>query len=166
VKKITIIIVLAALLLGTTATASAQSMVTTGPIQGNIIQAATEQGNLKTFAGAIDAAGMRETLMSGGPYTVFAPTDDAFNSIPANTMNALMADKGKMSAVAKNHVMQGRYTVRDLAKIGYVTTLDGKKIPVTSSDSTFAVDGARIIKNDVPAGNGIIHVIDTVMIPK
>lgn len=136
------------------------------PVSNNIVQAATNEGNLKTFTGAVDAAGLRTELMGAGPYTIFAPTDDAFKAVPASTMNTLMTNKPQMTAVVKNHIVPGRYTIKDLRNLGYVTTLDGKKLMIQSSNGAFAVDGAHIVKNDVPAGNGIIQVVDTVMIPK
>jgi uncharacterized surface protein with fasciclin (FAS1) repeats len=109
---------------------------------------------------------MRDTLMTGGPYTIFAPTDDAFNRVPANTLNTIMADQKSTTNLVRNHIVQGRYNIKDLSRMGYVTTLDGKTMQITSAGTAFAIDGAHIIKNDIPAGNGIIHVVDTVMVPK
>lgn len=165
-RKMFYILVLATILFCACSCAGAQAQVTTTGTQNNVLQVATAEGNLKTFTGAVDAAGMRDTLGGVGPYTIFAPTDDAFKAVDTPTMSALNADQSKMSAVLKNHVVAGRYTIKDLRNMGYVTTLDGKTLTVQSSNGAFAVDGAHIIKNDVPAGNGIIHVIDTVMIPK
>jgi uncharacterized surface protein with fasciclin (FAS1) repeats len=164
-KKL-IAIFIVAMLLCMAAPAFAQTTQTGRQVQSNIVQTAVDAGNFKTLTGAIDAAGLKDTLSSDGPYTVFAPTDDAFKKLSAVQSDALMKDKTKLQSVLKYHVVKGRYTSAELAKMGTVQTLDGKTLKVTSSDHAIAVDGAHIVKNDVPAGNGIIQVVDTVMIPK
>lgn len=146
--------------------AFAQTKMASGAVQNNILKVASDEGNLKTFTGAVDAAGMRDTLSQAGPYTIFAPADSAFKMVPTTKMDTLTKDKAQMSAVVKNHVVAGKYTIKDLRNMGYVKTLDGKTLKIQSSNGAFAIDGAHIVKNDVPAGNGYIHVIDTVMIPK
>ena len=164
-KKICAMLLLTVLLLCLTTAASAQ---TSGAVatQNNIIQTLGAEKNLKTFTGALEKSGMRDTLATGGPYTIFAPTDDAFNRVPANTLNTIMADQTRTTGLIRNHIVQGRYDIKDLANMGYVTTLDGKTLQITSAGTAFAVDGAHIIKQDIPAGNGIIHVVDMVMVPK
>lgn len=160
-KKMLATMLLAAVVLCMSMPAFAQTMQT----QDNILQTARQEGSLKTFVGAVDQAGLRDTLSSGGPYTVFIPDDKAFNRLPADKVNALMADKPKLASVLKYHVVQGRYTSADLAKKGVVTALDGNQLKITSSDHAIAVNGAKIVNQDIPAGNGIIHIIDTVILP-
>ena len=163
-RKVIIAILLVALLAGMAAGAAAQAAP--AQVTNNVLQTAAAEKDLKMFSGAIDTAGLRDTLTGPGPYTIFAPTDNAFMKIPAPQMDAMTKDNAKMAALVKNHVVQGRYTIKDLANMGYVTTMDGQQLKVSSSGTAFAVDGAHIIRNDIPAGNGIIHVIDTIMVPK
>jgi len=163
-KKSIVAILLVAFLL--CATTSVVAQTTTGQVQNNVLQAAAEEGNLRMFTGAVDTAGLRDTLSGSGPYTILAPRDNAFMNIPSPEMDALSKDPSKMAAVINNHVIPGKYTIKDLRNQGYVNTLGGKRLKVSSSNGAFAVDGAQIVKNDIPAGNGIVHVIDTVMIPK
>jgi uncharacterized surface protein with fasciclin (FAS1) repeats len=135
-------------------------------LTNNVLQVANDQGNLKTFTGLVDQAGLRNILSAPEQYTVFAPTDDAFKKLSASQFDAMTKDNTKLQNVLRHHVVKGRYTAKDLAKVGYVQALDGSKLRITSSDSAFAVDNAHIVKNDVSAGNGMIQVIDTVLIPK
>lgn len=165
-NKLLIAVVLAALLLSMSGAVSAQQQMAADQVQNNVLQVASAEDNLKTFTGAVDSAGLRDTLSTGGPYTIFAPTDEAFKAVSTTTMDELTKDDAKMASVVKNHVVAGKYTIKDLRNMGYVKTLDGKTLMVQSSNGAFAVDGANIVKNDVPAGNGIIQVVDTVMIPK
>lgn len=160
-KKILATMLLAAFLLCMSTPAFAETMQT----QENILQTASKDGSLKTFVGAVDQAGLRDTLSSGGPYTVFVPNDNAFNRLPSDKVNALLADKPKLAGVLKYHVVQGRYTSADLANKGVVTALDGNQLKITSSDHAIAVNGAKIVKQDIPAGNGIVHIIDSVIMP-
>lgn len=163
-KKLIVAVLLVAFLL--CATTSAVAQATTRQVQNNVLQAAAEEGNLRMFTGAVDTAGLRDTLSGSGPYTILAPSDNAFKNIPSPQIDALSKDPAQMAALLKNHVIPGKYTIKDLRNQGYVNTLGGKKLKVSSSNGAFAVDGAHIIKNDIPAGNGIVHVIDTVMVPK
>ena len=135
-------------------------------LANNILQVANAQGNLKTFTGLVDQAGLRNILSTREQYTVFAPTDDAFNKLGAAQFDALTSDKVKLQNLLRHTVVKGRYTAKDLAKMGYVQALDGSNLKVMSSDSAFSVDNARIVKTDVSAGNGMIQVIDTVLAPK
>ncbi len=131
----------------------------------DIVETATQVGNFKTLTKAIDAAGLTEVLKSGGPFTVFAPTDDAFAKLPPGELDKLMADKGKLAEVLKGHVSAGEIASKDV-KEGSVTMANGKAAKVTAGSNGVSIDGARVVKADVPASNGVIHVIDKVIVPK
>jgi uncharacterized surface protein with fasciclin (FAS1) repeats len=134
--------------------------------QKNIVQTAIDAGSFNTLATAVKAAGLDGALSTGGPYTVFAPTDDAFKKLPAGTVESLVADKPKLTGILKYHVVQGKYTAADLAKMDSVKTLDGKTLMITKKNGGVMVNGAMVVKADVSASNGVIHAIDGVMIPK
>jgi uncharacterized surface protein with fasciclin (FAS1) repeats len=162
-KKIVTILVLTVLFVGLASPAMARTM----EAQNNIVQTAKDAGSFNTLLSAAQSAGLADTLSSGGPYTVFAPTDDAFNKLPSGTVQSLMNDKPKLTNILKYHVVQGKYTVSDLEKMGSVKTIDGKTLMIKKQpDGSVMVDGAKIIKSNVPASNGMIQVIDSVMIPK
>jgi len=135
-------------------------------LSNNILQVANDQGDLKTFTGLVDQAGLRNVLSAREEYTVFAPTDDAFKRLRADQMDALTKNKTLLQKVLRYHVVKGRYTTADMAKMGTLQTLEGGNLKATSSDHTFAVNNAHIVKPDISAGNGVIQVIDTVMMPK
>jgi uncharacterized surface protein with fasciclin (FAS1) repeats len=113
---------------------------------------------------AIEAAGLAQTLQGKGPFTVFAPTDDAFAKLPPGTVEALLNDKAKLSRILTYHVVPGEVMANNV-KPGKVTTVEGEKINITKSASGVKVNNANVIKTDVVASNGVIHVIDTVLIP-
>jgi uncharacterized surface protein with fasciclin (FAS1) repeats len=163
-KKVIFAALLATLLACAVTNAAAQT--TTGRVQNNVLRVASQDSHLRMFSGAVDTAGLRDTLSGSGPYTIFAPIDDAFKNIRSPQMDAMSKGPAKMAALVKDHVITGKYTLKDLRNQGYVNTLNGKKLEVFSSDGAFALDGAHIIKGDIPVGNGIIHIIDTVMVPK
>jgi uncharacterized surface protein with fasciclin (FAS1) repeats len=144
---------------------SAYAQMTT--TQKNIVQTANDAGSFKTLVTAVKAAGLADTLSTGGPYTVFAPNDAAFNKLPTGTVEALVKDKPKLTGILKYHVVQGKYTEADLVKMGSVKTLDGKTLMVTkNSDGSVMIDGAKIVKPDIQTSNGVIQAIDSVMMPK
>lgn len=134
--------------------------------QKNLWQTAQDAGSFKIVTSAADAAGFKPMLVTGGPYTVLAPTDDAFNKLPAGTTGSIMSDKPKLASVLKNHVITGKYTTDQLVSMGSVRTLDGKQLKVTkASDGTVMIDGAKIVKPNVQASNGMIQGVDTVIMP-
>lgn len=138
-----------------------------GQGQQNIVLTLMGAGNFTTLTSVVKDTGYNATLVTGGPYTVFAPTDDAFNKLPAGTMDSLRANKPQLTGVLKNHVITGQHTAADLVKLGSVNTLDGRTLKVTQdSNGTVSIDGAKIIKQDVPASNGVIQVVDNVLVPK
>jgi uncharacterized surface protein with fasciclin (FAS1) repeats len=130
----------------------------------DIIDTAKAAGSFNTLLTAIDAAGLTETLKSKGPFTVFAPTDAAFAKLPAGTVEALLKDKAKLTKILTYHVVPGEIMAKDV-KAGKVTTVEGSKLNVTRGSNGVKVDKANVIGTDVMATNGVIHVIDTVVIP-
>lgn len=130
----------------------------------DIVDTAVAAGNFKTLATALQAAGLVETLKGKGPFTVFAPTDDAFAKIPKADLDALLKDKAKLTAVLTYHVVAGKVLSKDI-KPGKVKTVQGSELTVATVGGV-TVDGAKVTAADVIADNGVIHVIDAVLIPK
>ena len=130
-----------------------------------IIDTATEAGGFTTLLAALKAASLTETLRGTGPFTVFAPTDAAFKQLPAGTVDALLKDIPKLTAVLKYHVTAGRHEAKDV-KQGEIKTLEGSAIAVTVQGSNVTLDSSKVTKADIGASNGIIHVIDHVLMPK
>jgi uncharacterized surface protein with fasciclin (FAS1) repeats len=121
-------------------------------------------GSFKTLVTAVQAAGLVDTLKGGGPFTVFAPTDEAFAKLPPGTLEALLQDKDKLTQVLTYHVVPGKVMSSDV-RPGKVKTLQGQSLSVSTTDGV-KVDNAKVIKADVFASNGVIHVIDSVVIPR
>jgi uncharacterized surface protein with fasciclin (FAS1) repeats len=130
----------------------------------DIVDTAVAAGSFKTLAAALQAAGLVDTLKGPGPFTVFAPTDAAFAKIPKATLDALLADKAKLTAVLTYHVVPGRVMAADV-KAGQVTTVQGGALTVATMGGV-TVNGARVTATDITASNGVIHVIDTVVLPR
>ncbi|MBC7482578.1 MAG: fasciclin domain-containing protein [Rhizobacter sp.] len=130
----------------------------------DIVDTAVGAGNFKTLAAALTAAGLIDTLKGKGPFTVFAPTDAAFAKIPKADLDALLADKAKLTAVLTYHVVAGNVMAKDV-KAGPVKTVQGSDINVTTSGGVM-VNNAKVTATDIVADNGVIHVIDTVLLPK
>lgn len=130
----------------------------------DIVDTAVAAGSFKTLATALGAAGLVDTLKGKGPFTVFAPTDEAFAKIPKADLDALLKDKAKLTAVLTYHVVPGKVMAKDV-KAGQVKTVQGSSITVTTMGGVM-VDKAKVIKTDIDASNGVIHVIDTVIMPK
>jgi uncharacterized surface protein with fasciclin (FAS1) repeats len=130
----------------------------------DIVDTAVGAGNFKTLAAALTAAGLIDTLKGPGPFTVFAPTDDAFAKIPKAQLDALLADKAKLTAVLTYHVVAGKVMAKDV-KAGKVKTVQGSELTVTTNGGVM-VDNAKVTATDIVADNGVIHVIDSVLMPK
>jgi len=132
----------------------------------DIVDAATAAGNLSTLAAALEAAGLIETMKSDGPFTVFAPTDDAFAKLPPQTVSDLLApqNKSKLIAILTYHVVPGRVTSEEVVNLTSVTTLQGQSLQIKKEEG-LKINDANIIASDVEASNGVIHVIDTVLLP-
>lgn len=132
---------------------------------GDIVSVASGAGSFGTLVTAIQAAGLVETLQGEGPFTVFAPTDEAFAKIPKTDLDALLADKEKLVAVLTYHVVPGKVMAADVVELDSAKTVQGQSIAIETADGV-TVDGAKVVKTDILATNGVIHVIDTVIIPK
>jgi uncharacterized surface protein with fasciclin (FAS1) repeats len=130
----------------------------------DIVETAIAAGSFKTLATALTAAGLVDTLKGKGPFTVFAPTDEAFAKIPKADLDALLKDKAKLTAVLTYHVVAGKVMAADV-KAGKVKTVQGSDLTVTTMGGV-KVDNAKVVKTDIVADNGVIHVIDNVVIPK
>jgi uncharacterized surface protein with fasciclin (FAS1) repeats len=162
-KKIITMLLLTMLLAGLASPALAETMQT----QKNIVQTASDAGQFSTLVTAVKAAGLSDTLSTGGPYTVFAPNDAAFDKLPGGTVQSLVNDKPKLTGILKYHVVQGKYTADDLAKMNDVKTLDGKTLTIKKQpDGSVMINGAKVVKADIQTSNGVIHAIDSVMMPK
>jgi uncharacterized surface protein with fasciclin (FAS1) repeats len=133
--------------------------------QRNIVQTAIAAGQFKTLAKLLTRAGLVSALERPGPYTVFAPTDAAFAKVPKKTLDSLLADKAKLKAVLLYHVVPGRVTAADVAKLSATKTLDGAKVRIRVSGSNVFVNQAKVTKADVTASNGVIHVVNRVLVP-
>jgi uncharacterized surface protein with fasciclin (FAS1) repeats len=130
----------------------------------DIVDTAVGAGNFKTLAAALTAAGLVDTLKGKGPFTVFAPTDEAFAKIPKADLDALLKDKAKLTSILTYHVVSGKVMAADV-KAGKVKTVQGSEITI-STTAGVKVDNANVIKTDITADNGVIHVIDSVVMPK
>jgi uncharacterized surface protein with fasciclin (FAS1) repeats len=132
--------------------------------KSDIVDTAVAAGQFNTLAKALTAAGLVDTLKGPGPFTVFAPTDAAFAKIPADQLNALLADKAALTKVLTYHVVGGKVMAADV-KSGAVKTVQGQALNVVASPAGVTVNNAKVIKTDIAATNGVIHVIDTVVLP-
>lgn len=130
----------------------------------DIVDTAVSAGSFKTLVTAVQAAGLVDTLKGPGPFTVFAPSDEAFAKIPKDQLDALLKDKAKLTAVLTYHVVPGKVMAKDV-KAGKVKTVQGGEITVGTSGGV-TVDNAKVVATDVAASNGVIHVIDTVIMPR
>jgi len=144
---------------------SAAGLRASEPQAKDIVDTAVAAGNFKTLAKALEAAGLIETLKGKGPFTVFAPTDEAFAKLPAGTLDGLLKDKAKLTAVLTYHVIAGKVMAADVVKLKEAKTVQGQSIKIDTTAGV-KVDGATVIKTDIAASNGVIHVIDSVIIPK
>jgi uncharacterized surface protein with fasciclin (FAS1) repeats len=130
----------------------------------DIVDTAVAAGTFKTLATALQAAGLVDTLKGKGPFTVFAPTDEAFAKIPKADLDALLKDKAKLTAVLTYHVVSGKVMAKDV-KAGKVKTVQGSELTLATAGGV-TVNGAKVVAADIVADNGVIHVIDTVVLPK
>ncbi len=133
--------------------------------QKNIVETAVEAGNFTTLATALTEAGLIETLSGEGPFTVFAPTDEAFAKIPAADLEAILADKALLTSILTYHVVAGKVMSSDVVNLTSATTVQGSDIDISVTDAGVQVDGANVVAVDIETSNGVIHVIDTVITP-
>ena len=130
----------------------------------DIVDTAVAAGNFKTLVTALQAAGLVDTLKGKGPFTVFAPTDEAFAKVPKADLDALLKDKAKLTAVLTYHVVSGKVMSKDI-KPGKVKTVQGSDLTIATAGGV-TVDAAKVTTADIAADNGVIHVVDTVLMPK
>ena len=150
---------------------AAAIVVTVGHAQSankDIVDTAVAAGSFKTLAKALQAADLVDTLKGKGPFTVFAPTDEAFAKLPAGTLEDLLkpANKAKLRRILTYHVVPGRVTAADVVKLKSAKAVSGDTIAIKANDGGVTVDAAHVVKTDIDASNGVIHVIDSVILPK
>jgi uncharacterized surface protein with fasciclin (FAS1) repeats len=155
---------IAALALVLAAPLSAQQMMPAAP--KNIVTVAVENGNFTTLAAALTAAGLVETLQGPGPFTVFAPTDAAFAKLPAGTVEALLKDLPRLRSILTYHVVAGKVEAKDVVNLTTANTVQGSPISIRVVDGKVMINNATVVTADVQASNGVIHVIDTVILPR
>ena len=157
----------AALSLSLLASTSAFAGSSTLPSK-NIVDTAVSAGSFKTLTTALKAAGLVETLKGKGPFTVFAPTDEAFAKLPAGTVESLLepANKQKLTDILTYHVVAGNVKAANVVKLSSVKTLNGQSVAIKTAGGKVMINGATVVKADIVATNGTIHVIDTVLMPK
>jgi uncharacterized surface protein with fasciclin (FAS1) repeats len=156
------VLAVAAVAVGGAGTASAETRAS----NVDIVQTAVAAGQFTTLASLLQKAGLVDTLATGGPFTVFAPTDAAFAKVPKATLDALAADPAKLKAVLLYHVVPGRVTAADVVKLTSAKTAEGRSVAIKVVNGSVFIDGAQVTTPDVEASNGVIHVIDSVLIPK
>ena len=132
----------------------------------DIVDTAVAAGDFNTLVTAVKAAGLVETLKGEGPFTVFAPTDAAFAKVPTDTLNALLADKAALANVLTYHVVAGKVMAADVVKLTSAVTVQGQAVSIEVKDGKVYVDGTQVVTADIKASNGVIHVIDAVILPK
>ncbi|MFM7181868.1 MAG: fasciclin domain-containing protein [Verrucomicrobiales bacterium] len=132
----------------------------------NIVETAVAAGSFNTLVAAVKAAGLVETLSGAGPFTVFAPTDEAFAKLPAGTLDDLLKpeNKAKLTGILTYHVVAGKVMAADV-KTGEVATVNGAKASLKVADGGVTIDKAKVVKTDIETSNGVIHVIDAVILP-
>lgn len=130
----------------------------------DLVEKSASATNLRIFTAALKASGLSDSLKSGGPYTVFAPDDGAFSKLPAGSWDTLSKDKAKLASVLSHYIVPGRMLVAEV-KPGKTGTLQGEPLTLKSDNGKVTVDQANVIESDVAADNGVIHVIDTVVMP-
>jgi uncharacterized surface protein with fasciclin (FAS1) repeats len=143
------------------------SMMTVRAAEKDIVDTAVSAGQFKTLASALDAAGLVETLKGDGPFTVFAPTDEAFAKLPAGTLENLLKpeNKDQLVAILTYHVVPGKVEAADVVKLNEAKTVNGKMVNIKVKGDTAMVNDAKVTKADIAASNGVIHVINTVLLP-
>lgn len=157
---------LAVLMLAVMGLVAAPVAATSKEERQDIVDTAVAAGTFKTLATALKAAGLIEVLKGKGPFTVFAPTDEAFAKLPAGTVESLLKDKEKLTKILLYHVVPGNVTAKDVVKLKSAKTVQGSSVKINAKGGKVMVDKANVIKTDILATNGVIHVIDSVIIPQ
>jgi uncharacterized surface protein with fasciclin (FAS1) repeats len=131
----------------------------------NIIETAEGAGQFSTLLTAIETAGLTDTLSGQGPFTVFAPTDEAFGAIPADQLSAILEDTELLTSILTYHVVSGKVMAADVVNLDSATTVQGSDVSISVDGGTVSVDDATVVATDIEASNGVIHVIDAVITP-
>ncbi|MBD2492374.1 fasciclin domain-containing protein [Aulosira sp. FACHB-615] len=131
----------------------------------DIVDTAVGAGSFNTLVAAVQAAGLVDTLKSPGPFTVFAPTDEAFSKLPAGTVDALLQDIPQLTKILTYHVVSGKVLASDVVNLDSAPTVEGSSLKIDASNGGVKINDATVVTADVEADNGVIHVIDTVLIP-
>jgi uncharacterized surface protein with fasciclin (FAS1) repeats len=144
------------------------AMADCGTCDKTIVEVAVKTDGFKTLVAAVTAAELAEVLSSKGPFTVFAPTDAAFAKLPAGTLESLLKpeNKDKLVAILKYHVVPAKVMAKDVVKLSEAKTVQGSNVKIKVTDGTVMIDKAKVVKADIPCKNGVIHVIDSVILPK
>jgi uncharacterized surface protein with fasciclin (FAS1) repeats len=141
-----------------------ETTTTTAPLK-DIVDTAVEAGSFTTLVAAVQAAGLVETLKGEGPFTVFAPTDEAFAALPEGTVEALLADIPALTDILLYHVVSGKVMAADVVNLTSATTVQGSDLAIVVTDGKVTINGVNVITTDIETSNGVIHVIDAVLIP-
>ena len=154
-------------MLGLALTLTTTSFLHAADAPKDIVDTAVGAGSFKTLVAAVTAAELGATLKSPGPFTVFAPTDEAFAKLPKGTVEDLLKpeNKAKLQSILKYHVVAGKVTAADVVKLKTAKTVQGQELTIDTKDGV-KVDGAKVVQTDILCTNGVIHVIDTVVLPK
>lgn len=131
----------------------------------DIVDTAVAAGSFNTLATALTEAGLIDTLKGDGPFTVFAPTDEAFAKLPKDQLDAILADKELLTSILTYHVVSGKVLAADVVTLESATTLQGSDVMISTEDGV-SINNAKVIKTDIKTSNGVIHVIDTVLVPQ
>jgi uncharacterized surface protein with fasciclin (FAS1) repeats len=147
---------------------SATLLMAGSHMKKDIVDTAVQAGSFNTLVAAVQAADLADTLKGEGPFTVFAPTDDAFAKLPAGTVEELLKpeNKSKLQAILTYHVVAGKYMAKDVVTMKEAKTVNGESFMISMKSDTVMVDNAKVVKTDIECSNGVIHVIDTVIMPK
>jgi uncharacterized surface protein with fasciclin (FAS1) repeats len=147
---------------------SATALIASSHSKKDIVDTAVGAGSFNTLVAAVQAADLVDTLKSEGPFTVFAPTDDAFAKLPAGTVEDLLKpeNKDKLKAILTYHVVSGKFMAKDVVTMKMAETVNGQSFMINMDADTVMVDNAKVVQTDIECSNGVIHVIDTVILPK
>ena len=147
---------------------SSTALIASSHTKMDVVDTAVKAGSFNTLVAAVQAAGLAETLKGEGPFTVFAPTDDAFAKLPAGTVEDLLKpeNKDKLAAILTYHVVSGKVMAKDVMTMKEAKTVNGESVTISMEADTVMIDNAKVVTADIECSNGIIHVIDTVILPK
>jgi uncharacterized surface protein with fasciclin (FAS1) repeats len=147
---------------------SASALIAGSQPKMDIVDTAVSAGSFNTLVAAVQAADLADTLKGEGPFTVFAPTDDAFAKLPAGTLEDLLKpeNKDKLAAILTYHVVSGKVMAKDVMTMKEAKTVNGESVMISMDANTVMVDNAKVVQADIECTNGVIHVIDTVILPK